>query len=149
MVNVAIGGVLMSKTHEAAYELLEELASNNYQWFVEKAMPRKMAGVFELDSITALVAQMTNLLQQLGSKVVVYTDHSALKYLLSKKDVKPRLWVLLLQEFNLEINDKKGTKNVVVDHLSRLELKEVAGEEKFPIMETFPDEQLMAIQVVP
>ena len=47
----------------------------------------------------------------LGSKVIIFTDHSALKYLLAKKDAKPRLirWVLLLQEFNLEIRDKKGS----------------------------------------
>ncbi|GJT69837.1 reverse transcriptase domain-containing protein [Tanacetum coccineum] len=43
------------------------------------------------------------------SKTVVYTDHSALKYLFSKQDAKPRLiiWVLLLQGFNIEIKDKK------------------------------------------
>lgn len=42
---------------------------------------------------------------------------------MSKKDAKPRLlcWILLLQEFNLEICNKKGTENVVADHLSRLE----------------------------
>src|SRR5215470_6654058 len=48
-----------------------------------------------------------------GSKVIVYTDHSALKYLLSKQETKPRLirWVLLLQEFDLELRDKKRTEN--------------------------------------
>ena len=66
MVDAAAGGALMSKTHEAAYELLEELASNNYQWPIEKTMLRKTAGVLELDSITSLVAQMATLSQQLG-----------------------------------------------------------------------------------
>ncbi|XP_035544602.1 uncharacterized protein LOC118347994 [Juglans regia] len=86
----------------------------------------------------------------LSLKVVVYTDHSALKYLLSKRDVKARLlrWILLLQEFDLEIKDKKCTENIVADHLSRLELKETTSEDKFPINETFPDEKLIAIQVV-
>ncbi|GJW27071.1 reverse transcriptase domain-containing protein [Tanacetum coccineum] len=57
------------------------------------------------------------------SKSIVYTDHSALKYLLAKQDAKPRLlrWILLLQEFNVVIRDKKGTENLTADHLSRLE----------------------------
>lgn len=57
-------------------------------------------------------------------KVVVYTDHSTIKYLISKKDAKLRhiLWVLLLQEFYLEIRDKKASENLVADYLSRLEL---------------------------
>jgi hypothetical protein len=57
-----------------------------------------------------------------NSKVIVYTDHAAIKYLLSKKDAKPRLirWILLLQEFDVAILDKKGSKYVVADHLSRM-----------------------------
>ncbi|GKF24417.1 reverse transcriptase domain-containing protein, partial [Tanacetum coccineum] len=55
------------------------------------------------------------------SKSIVYTDHSALKYLLTKQDAKPRLlrWILLLQEFDVVIRDKKGAKNLAADHLSR------------------------------
>ena len=53
----------------------------------------------------------------------MHTDHSAVRYLMAKKDAKPRLihWVLLLQKFDFEVKDKKGTKNEVAYHLSRLE----------------------------
>ncbi|GJR28141.1 reverse transcriptase domain-containing protein [Tanacetum coccineum] len=56
-------------------------------------------------------------------KSIVYTDHSALKYLLAKQDAKPRLlrWILLLQEFDVVIRDKKRAENLAADHLSRLE----------------------------
>ncbi|XP_057785955.1 uncharacterized protein LOC131003487 [Salvia miltiorrhiza] len=79
----------------------------------------------------------------IGSKVVVYSDHAALKYLLSKKESKPRLirWILLLQEFDLEIKDKKGAENLVADHLSRLQ----TVSDGMPIPDDFPDEQLLHI----
>ena len=80
----------------------------------------------------------------IGNKVVVHTDHSAIKYLMNKKDAKPRLirWVLLLQEFDVEIKDKKGTENLVEDHLSRLEW----ARDDVPMNDEFPDENLFSIE---
>ncbi|CAN6586318.1 unnamed protein product [Malus baccata var. baccata] len=96
-----------------------------------------LAVVFALDKFRSYL---------IGTKVIVFTDHAALKYLLTKKKAKPRLirWMLLLQEFDIEIRDKKGSENVVADHLSRM----VHNEESLPIVETFPDEQLLSIKWV-
>ncbi|CAN6554939.1 unnamed protein product [Malus baccata var. baccata] len=96
-----------------------------------------LAVVFALDKFRSYL---------IGTKVIVFTDHAALKYLLTKKEANPRLirWILLLQEFDIEIRDKKGSENVVADHLSRM----VHNEESLRILETFPDEQLMSIKWV-
>ncbi|XP_050875453.1 uncharacterized protein LOC127079087 [Lathyrus oleraceus] len=77
----------------------------------------------------------------IGSNVVVFTYHATLKYLLKKPEAKPRLirWMLLLQEFNVEIKDKSGVENLVADHLSRIK----RDEDPFPIQDDFPDEQLL------
>jgi hypothetical protein len=77
-------------------------------------------------------------------KVIVYTDHAALKYLLMKKDAKPCLirWILLLQEFDLEIKDKKGVENSVADHLSCLQFEESA---KLPINDYMRDDTLLKV----
>ncbi|KAM1376190.1 hypothetical protein ACFX2F_037958 [Malus domestica] len=82
-----------------------------------------------------------------GSKVIVFSDHAALRYLMTKKDAKPRLirWILLLQEFDLEVRDKKGSDNVVADHLSRLNENHGVAQ-PLPLNESFPDEQLLVVQ---
>ncbi|KAG7556813.1 Reverse transcriptase domain [Arabidopsis suecica] len=78
-----------------------------------------------------------------GSKVTVYTDHAALRHIYAKKDTKPRLlrWILLLQEFDMEIVDKKGIENGAADHLSRMRM-----EEATPIDDSMPEEQLLAVK---
>ncbi|GJW03032.1 reverse transcriptase domain-containing protein [Tanacetum coccineum] len=78
------------------------------------------------------------------NKSVVYTDHSALKYLFNKKDAKARLlrWVLLLQEFDFKVIDTKGAENYAADHLSRLENPYENVFDPKEITETFPLETL-------
>ncbi|KAI3767334.1 hypothetical protein L2E82_17429 [Cichorium intybus] len=97
-----------------------------------------LAVVFALDKFRSYIW---------GSKVVVYTDHSAVRQLLTKKESKPRLirWILLLQEFDINIKDKKGTENVVADHLSRLPVEGLEAG----IQDSFPDEQLLEVNGAP
>jgi hypothetical protein len=76
-----------------------------------------------------------------NSKVIVYTDHTAIEYLLAKKDAKPRLirWILLLQEFDVEVRDKTGVENVVADHLSSMNHEQ---DDKEPIEDKMRDDHL-------
>ena len=110
--DLAIGAVLGQredgKPHVVYYasKTLNE-AQRNYTT-TEKEL---LAVVYALDKFRAYLV---------GSDIVIFTDHSALKYLPTKQNAKARLirWVLLPQEFNLQIKDKKGVENVVADHLS-------------------------------
>ncbi|GKA78421.1 reverse transcriptase domain-containing protein, partial [Tanacetum coccineum] len=85
------------------------------------------------------------------SKTSVYTDHSALKYLFSKQDAKPRIirWVMLLQGSNIKIKDKKGAKNMAVVHLSRLENPNMGILTEKEIADEFLDEHLMVLKATP
>ncbi|RVW14027.1 Transposon Ty3-G Gag-Pol polyprotein [Vitis vinifera] len=101
---------------------------------------RIVSVVFALDKFRAYLV---------GSFIIVFTDHSALKYLLTKQDAKARLirWILLLQEFDLQIRDKKGVENVVADHLSRLAIAH--NSHVLPINDDFPEESLMLLEKTP
>ena len=111
-------------------------AQRNYTT-IEKEL---LAIVFALEKFRAYLV---------GSFIVVFTDYSALKYLLTKQDAKARVirWILLLQEFNLQIKDKKGVENVIADHLSRLAIAH--NSYNLPTNDDFPEESLMLIEATP
>jgi hypothetical protein len=79
-----------------------------------------------------------------NSKVIVYTDHAAINYLLAKKDAKPRLicWILLLHKFDVEIRDKKAVENVVANHLSPMNHGQ---DDKEPIEDKMRDDHLYRV----
>ncbi|GKB94349.1 reverse transcriptase domain-containing protein [Tanacetum coccineum] len=84
------------------------------------------------------------------SRIIVFTNQYALKYLFAKQDAKPRLirWILLLQEFDIEIKNKKGAENVAAEHLSRLENPHLEELRDDDIDDNFPDETLMNISLI-
>ncbi|XP_019153451.1 PREDICTED: uncharacterized protein LOC109149915 [Ipomoea nil] len=133
--NYAVGAVLGQRVGKQSHVIYYASRTlNAAQCSYSTTEKELLAVIFALDKFRSYL---------LGSKVIVFSDHAALKYLLGKKESKPRLirWVLLLQEFDLTIKDRKGAENPVADHLSRL----VRDEDMLPISENFPDEQLFQL----
>ncbi|KAK1644274.1 hypothetical protein QYE76_062079 [Lolium multiflorum] len=134
----AVGAVLgqrvdkkLNVIHYASKTL--DAAQRNYAT-TEKEL---LAVVFACDKFRSYIVD---------SKVTIHTDHAAIRYLMTKKDAKPRLirWVLLLQEFDLHIVDRKGADNPVADNLSRLEN---IAYDPVPVNDSFPNEQLAVIKM--
>ena len=139
--NYAIGAVLGQRREGKPFVVYYASRTlNSAQMNYSTTEKELLAVLFPLDKFRSYL---------IGSPITVFTDHSALKYLLSKKDAKARLirWILLLQEFDLTIKDKKGVENVVADHLSRLEFFDSA--DGLAIRDDFPDEHLFAVTKLP
>jgi hypothetical protein len=134
----AVGAVLgqrvdnkLNVIHYASKTL--DVAQKNYAT-TEKEF---LAVVFACDKFRSYIV---------NSKVTIHTNRAAIRYLMTKKDAKPRLirWVLLLEEFDLHIVDRKGAENPVADNLSRLEN---ISFDPIPVNDSFPYEQLAAVNV--
>lgn len=77
MIDAANGGAFNNKTPEEAYNLIEVMANNNYMRTPERNSTRRSAGVHEVDSYTALAAQLTNIQKQLGNVLKINAIESS------------------------------------------------------------------------
>ncbi|GJR50470.1 reverse transcriptase domain-containing protein [Tanacetum coccineum] len=114
---------------------------------MQEVVKKEIMKLLDTEGIRALDTGLEAGLEVDKSKIdtIVHTDHSTLRHIFKKQDAKPRLirWILLLQEFDIEIKDRKGIKNVAADHLSRIENDETSDDSE--VDDNFPGETLMKI----
>ena len=65
-VDAAAGGALMGKSADEAHDLLEEMISNSNEWSNKRGMPKKVAGIYEIDGMNMLNAKMDSLVKMFG-----------------------------------------------------------------------------------
>jgi hypothetical protein len=82
-----------------------------------------------------------------GYPVILYTDHSAIRYLANKPITNGWVtrWLLLLQEFDITIKDRPGRENLVADFLSRIP----KTDDSLTVEDQFPDEHLFVVTTKP
>ncbi|GJZ99287.1 reverse transcriptase domain-containing protein [Tanacetum coccineum] len=136
----AVGDVLGQKDGKNFYPIYfasKTLNLAQQKYTVAKKEP--MAVVFAFEKFRSYM---------ILSKTIVHTYHSALKHLFKKQDAKPRLirWILLLQEFDMEIKDRKGIENVAADHLSQIENEEISDDSE--VDDNLHGETLMEINTI-
>ncbi|XP_031099728.1 uncharacterized protein LOC116003929 [Ipomoea triloba] len=118
-----------------------------YRRFIKdfSKIARPLTKLLEKDAIFELNKDAMKAFQDLkNAMVIIHTDHAAIRFLMSKPEAKPRLirWILLLQEFDVTIVDRKGVENSAADHLSRLD-NEKGQDTTGEVNEYFPEEKLM------
>ena len=64
-VSAVTGGSLYSKQPDVAQILIEEMATNSYQWSFERNKPSRIAGIYEVDALTTLAAQVEEITKRL------------------------------------------------------------------------------------